>query len=288
VRAHINGTDLFYELLGDGRPLLLIHGGLGLDHTCFLPWLLPLANKFQLVLPDLRGNGRSSRASLQGVTHATWAHDLDALRMHLGFPGWAVLGHSYGSYIAQELALLHGASLTGLVLSNSTPAMDYPEQIVKNAKQRGTPEQVQALLGALGGPPVTDDAAFGAGWETVLPMYFHHFEEPYRQAMRANVVYSAAAFNHAFSECVPSFDNVPRLGDIRVPTLILAGRHDFITPVEQGAQRLAAGIPGAVVAVFENSGHFPFIEERDGFVSEVSRWLSALPPNGNRASAQSG
>src|SRR5438105_12348766 len=269
TRARVNGTELFYELTGRGRPLLLIHGGMGLDHSCFLPWLQPLSRQMQLVLPDLRGNGRSSRESLEGVTHATWADDLDALRSHLGFDSWAVLGHSYGSYIAQELALRHGASLDALILCSSAPALDDPRIVVANAQKRGTPHQVEALLGALGGPPITDDAAFGRAWEAVLPLYFHRWDPKLGAELTGRTIYSAAAFHHAFASCAPHFDNLARLREIETPTLILAGADDFIAPVEQGAQRLARGIAGSKLVVFENSGHFPFVEERDRFLAEV-------------------
>lgn len=59
--AKINGADLFYLTRGEGLPCLVMHGGLGLDHTYLHPWLDPLGDTLQLVYYDHRGNGRSGR-----------------------------------------------------------------------------------------------------------------------------------------------------------------------------------------------------------------------------------
>ncbi len=56
----------------------------------------------------------------------------------------------------------------------------------------------------------------------------------------------------------------------------MAGRHDWITPPAQGAERLHAGLPNAKLVIFEESGHFPFIEEHDKFVHAVRDWLNSL------------
>ena len=104
--ADVGDTRLFYQTAGNGSPILLMHGGLGLDHTCFLPWLEPLADdRTQLIFYDHRGNGRSERpADWNAVTHLTWADDADALRAHLGHERVVALGHSYGGFLALEYA----------------------------------------------------------------------------------------------------------------------------------------------------------------------------------------
>ncbi len=80
MQAEVNGTNLYYETHGEGAPILIMHGGLGLDHTCFMPWLEPLAAENELILYDHRGNGRSQRPeSMDDVTHQTFIDDADAL-----------------------------------------------------------------------------------------------------------------------------------------------------------------------------------------------------------------
>jgi pimeloyl-ACP methyl ester carboxylesterase len=96
--------------------------------------------------------------------------------------------------------------------------------------------------------------------------------------MDGAAAYSAAAWNQVVtSGSMLGFNALGRLAGIRVPTLILAGAHDWIMPADEGARRLHAEIPESELVVFEESGHFPFIEEADRFRDVVRRWISALP-----------
>jgi proline iminopeptidase len=269
-----NGAELFYEVIGDGRELMLMHGGLGLDHSYFRPWLDPLADRCRLIYFDHSGNGRSLRPQgFDGVTHATWADEADALRAHLGHERLVLLGHSYGGFIALEYALRHPDRLAGLILLCTTPAFDYPEVIVANAQRRGTPEQVTAVE-ALGKPAATDED-FRLLWNTIAPLYFRHYDPALGAAIDAQTRYSAGAFNHAFGVCLPTYNLVGRLPAIATPTLVLAGRDDWITPPAQ-AERIHAGLPNAELVIFEESGHFPFVEEQPAFLQVVGDWIAGL------------
>jgi len=76
----------------------------------------------------------------------------------------------------------------------------------------------------------------------------------------------------AFSRNIPAYDLRDRLGEIHVPTLVLVGRQDWITPVDQ-SEYLAAHIPGAQLAILEHSGHGPMIEENDVFTARVREFF---------------
>lgn len=278
MHAEVNGTKLYYEVHGEGRPLLTMHGGLGLDHAYLRPWLDRLAGAASVVYYDHRGNGRSERpASLEGVTHATWADDGDALRARLGHERVVVLGHSYGGFLAQELALRHGDRLAGLILCNTAPVLDYFPVVQAAVERLGLPGAARAFHDAFNRPMVDDDD-WRRTWMELLPLYVHAPVAPAAIAdVDARTSYSAAAWQHAITACLGSFNTLPRLGEIRAPTLILGGAHDIIMPVPQGAERLLAGIPGSELHVFKESGHFPFMEEPEAFTEVVRGWLSRLP-----------
>ena len=75
-QATVNGANLFYEVTGDGPPLMMMHGGLGLDHTYFLPWFNQLSDIAQLIFYDHRGNGRSDRSiNYEEITLGLFAED---------------------------------------------------------------------------------------------------------------------------------------------------------------------------------------------------------------------
>lgn len=276
MRAHINNHEVFYTSNGHSRPMFLMHGGSGLDHTYFRPWLDTLSDQVQLIYYDQLGQGRSTRPqSYEDITMATWADEADALRAQLGHDRIILFGHSYGGFIAQEYALRHGEHLDGLILCNTAPALDYPDVIMANAQTRGTPEQVQAFVAGISAP-VADDANWRQLWVTILPLYFNRYDPKVAATLDEATQYSAGAFNQGMGKILPTFNTISRLSEITVPTLIIAGRHDWITPPAQGAERLHAGLPHSQLAIFEDSGHFPFIEEHDKFVTTVRDWINGL------------
>ena len=276
MTAQINGNQVYYTTIGEGRPMLLMHGGSGLDHTYFRPWLDPLSDQVQLIYYDQLGQGRSTRPeSYEGISMSTWADEADALRASLGFDRIILLGHSFGGFIAQEYALRHGDHLEGLILCDTAPVLDYQDVIMANAQSRGTPEQVQAVIAGLSAP-VADDASFQQLWTTILPLYFNHYDPEIGKQMDEATQYSAQGFNQGMGVCLPTFNVLSRLNEIKVPTLVLAGKHDWITPPAQAAERLNAHLPNSKLVVFDQSGHFPFIEENDTFLTTVHDWLQSL------------
>ena len=275
--AHINGTEIYYEKIGKGIPIMVMHGGLGFDHTYFQPWLEALANKATLIFFDHRGNGLSDRPdSFDGITHQTWVEDADALRKYLGYDRIVLMGHSYGGYLAQDYALRFGQNLLGLVLCSTALVIDYQDVILENARKRSTPEQFETIKRVFS-QPIADDEKMREDWLTVLPIYFKGSNAMYDPAlgtmMDAHTVYNAAAFNHGNFVTLPEFNALPRLGEIQVPTLVITGIDDWVTPVAQGGKRIHDAIPNSQLVVFEQSGHWPFIEEKAYFRQVLTDWL---------------
>jgi proline iminopeptidase len=261
--------NLFREVVGKGAPLVALHGGFGLDHSYFLPWLEPLSA--QLVLPDLRGCGRSPRDGIEEADFPALSNDLEELRMQLGHERWTVLGHSFGSYVALDYARRYPARVEKLVVVGGAPALDYPEVIAANLTKRGTPAQA-ALMQQVMAAPLASDEEFRRGWNVMLPLYFHRFDPQVGRDLDTRARYSAVALFHGF-RMLSQFSALPWLGDLKMPTLVATGRYDWIAPPAQGAQRLARGLPHARLVVFEESGHFPFIEENERFVKVLREFL---------------
>src|SRR5512135_1601050 len=141
----IRDVSLFVKVMGQGYPLVLMHGGPGLDHTSLLA-LQPLADQFTLVFYDHRCNGRSNGAKVSSMTFENLTADAEALRQTLGFEKWAVLGHSFGGYVALEYALRYPSSLSHLILVNS--GGDYSWASEKSSEllaKRGFPPDIVEL-----------------------------------------------------------------------------------------------------------------------------------------------
>ncbi|HUF12996.1 MAG TPA: alpha/beta fold hydrolase [Longimicrobiales bacterium] len=272
-RARVDGAELYVRWLGDGPPVLCMHGGLGLDHTSFRPWLDPLSEDFSLIYYDHRGNGRSTVPDdWTRVDHEVWAEDAERLRLELGLERIFLFGHSYGAFLALEYAIRHPDSLLGLILCSAAPAMDYPDVMFANAAARATPEQLAAVQRAFTMPAESVEAVRDL-WLSIVPVYVHGVSDDAARAAFDRTVYRPDAYARSIFECLPSYDVSPALPSLDVPTLVLSGRHDWATPPEQGGERLAALLPQAELVVFEDSGHYPFIEENAAFLETMRGWL---------------
>lgn len=273
--AQLDDSKIFFQRLGKGQPMLLMHGGPGLDHTIFRPWLDKLGEQVELIYFDHRGNGRSTRpATMENITHETWAVDADALRTYLGYEKIILFGHSYGGYLAQEYAIRFGQHLAGLILCNTGLAFDYMPIVQANAAARGTPEALSALDEVFA-QNKNDDSYLRSLWMRILPLYFKHYDPQIGKTIDEATSYSAAAWNQAKNNCLPKFNTLSRLKEITAPTLLLAGADDWLTPVDQ-SRLMHAELPNSELVIFENSGHFLYIEETDKFVVTVRNWLVRL------------
>ena len=269
--ASIDGKRTFYAELGEGPPLVCVHGGLGSDHQVFLPWLEPLAERYRLILVDVLGNGRSDDPDDWGaVALSTFSAQLDGLRRHLGLERWSALGHSFGGIIVQDYALRHQADLAALVIVTSGSRVDAFDERWEIAARHCGPE-VLALMrsGLLREMP--DDATFERTWQTVAPAYW--VDPSHLARMRPRHRYASAAFNAAV-RLLPQVDFTDRLGELAaLPTLVVGASEDWSFPPAVGPRVTHALVPGSDYVELERSGHYPFVEEQDRFLAEVGGWL---------------
>ena len=166
--ANVNGVQLFYEEVGAGPSTLVMHGGLGIDHTSYRS-LDPLATSLHLVYYDHRGNGRSSRPDEAELTMKDWADDGAALARHVvGSDPVVVIGHSFGGFIAQEMAIRHGDVVRALILVTTTPGqLGVGEAPAPEGPPM--PEEFAELLRVM---PATDDE-LAAGMAKLAHAYLH-------------------------------------------------------------------------------------------------------------------
>ncbi|MEO0564650.1 MAG: alpha/beta fold hydrolase, partial [Chloroflexota bacterium] len=200
------------------------------------------------------------------LTFDVFTADADAVRQHLGHEKVIVIGHSYGGFIAQEYAIAYPDALMGLLLIDTVPVLDY-----QPTPPGGTEEQL-AAFGAAFTRPMENDEDWRNTWTTLSQMYFHDYDPAVGDALDAATHYSAAAWNQA-NALLATYNTLEGLPSITVPTLIVAGEGDFITPPAQGAERLGDLIPNAQVKMFADSRHYPFIEAQDAFFSTLREWL---------------
>src|SRR5919206_3203040 len=122
----VGDTRLHVEERGAGDlAVIALHGGPGLDHTMFGPWLDPLGDACRLLLVDERAQGRPDPAPPETWTLAHHARDVDALAGALGLERYVVLGHSFGAFIALQHAVDFPGRASGTIVSSGVPSERY-------------------------------------------------------------------------------------------------------------------------------------------------------------------
>ena len=267
--------ELWYKVEGKGNPILLIHGGPGLDHSYFLPYLSPLAKWFSLVYLDLPGQGRSPEpASLRGYSIKEAAKSVKELVEKLSFDKVSLLGHSYGGFVSLRFAFDYPELLTTLILVSTAGSNRYRYRTIERFYQKA-PDEMLREAEAFSEMESFGEEELKRSFRTFLPFLFHQPPPPKElDAMTERIRFSPIAnrFFNLFE--LPSFDFEKELPLINTPTLIISGKHDNNIPLEEG-ERLYRLMPNAKLVIFEKSAHFPFIEENERFLSEVRGFLSS-------------
>ena len=276
----VGDTRLYVEERGAGDlALIVLHGGPGLDHTMFGTWLDPLGDVCRVLLVDERAQGRSEPAPPETWTLAHHARDVDALATSLGLARYAVLGHSFGAFIALQHAVEFSGRPAATIVSSGLPSerfLGHVEAQLAAFEPVALREQVTTSWAREAEARTTQDVA--ALLADQLPFHFADPRDPRIDEMRAamaDAVYSPDVLRAAATNGYGHIEVEDRLADVAHPVLVLVGRHDRTCSVE-GAETITRGIPGAELVVFEHSGHMAFVEEPGAYRDAVRGFLARL------------
>ncbi len=287
-QAHLNGARISYRIAGiwDGRsaPLVYLAGGPGGNSYVFERSAGPLLEpNHLLVYYDQRGTGRSERPASGDYRIATLVDDIEALRVHLGVPKIAVLGHSFGVLLALEYAALYPGNVEAAILSGGL--WNAPESCREHGEQlaRLHPEAHAAMLSA--GQPTDDqwcERVFGALSGEARERFNEANMFPNRatlellnrmegeSGLRNTGELSRAVFREGLLRW--RFSGSER---VTAPVLVVGGSLDYAAGPR--AQRLLASrLPNARYVEYAGLGHWMFLEDPQRFAADVSRFLQEV------------
>lgn len=262
--ADVPGGRLYYEVHGEGEPLLL-HPGFGCTVEIYFSSILPLARRFQVIVFDPRGAGRSSLGDPASTTARTYADDAAALLDELNVEATHVFGTSFGGMMAQHLALEHPKRVQRLILGCTTAG--GASHVLPPA------ENIVRFIAA---GEITDpvDAVRSTYFINYSDSYVAaHDEEIVARAMRNQALRGTAEGRATQIAAVQSHDTLARLSDITHPTLVLHGTDDGTVPIQNG-RALAKGIPGAQFIEYPNARHLFFIECAEQMNADIVEFLN--------------
>lgn len=234
----INGMEMYYEIHGAGEPLVLLHGGTGAG----VNWGLIFKNApvgYRLIIPDLRGHGRSTNPS-GGFTFRQSALDVFAMLDHLGIEKFKAIGMSLGAKTLLHVATQQPARVEAMVLVSATPYF---------------PAQARAIM-----RQVSPDNRTEAEWEQ-MRQWHKHGDEQIRGLWKM-----ANSFKDSYDDM--NF-TPPYLSTIAARTLIVHGDRDPLYPINMAVE-LYSAIPRSYLWVIPNGGHGPIFGKMADQFLEIS------------------
>jgi proline iminopeptidase len=282
--AAVRDTTLFFDVEGAGlvpdgptlrvqKPALVIHGGPGGDHSGFKPGMSPLSSGLQLVYFDHRGSGRSGQADPEAdpsrFTLDENVEDMEALRRHLGLGPVVSIGTSYGGMVAMAHAARYPEAISHLVLVVTAAHGGFVTAAEAFIRAHGTPEQ-QAACETLWAGGFQTPSEMKHFFAVMGPLYARSYDPAKAADGTARAIHTPEPLNRAFGPdgFLRSFDLRPELAKITAPTLILAGRHDWICP-PVFSEEIHALMPGSRLRIFEHSSHTIRADEPAALVAEI-------------------
>jgi pimeloyl-ACP methyl ester carboxylesterase len=252
MQLSINGTDIF--VAAGGKPfdptlptVVMIHGA-GFDHSTWALHSRWFAHHgFSVLAPDLPGHGRSGGKAL--LTIADMADWIVALLDAAKAPKARLVGHSMGSLIALETAARHPAKVSGLSLIGTAATMTVGPDLLK-AAEANDPDAIDMV------------SIWGLGFKAELGgslapgLWMHSGAQRVLQQCRPGVLYSDLAACNAYQNALAA------AATVTVPTIVILGERDMMTPAKAG-KALAAAVPNAKTVVLPGAGHIMMAERPD-------------------------
>ncbi|MDR2117429.1 MAG: alpha/beta hydrolase [Planctomycetaceae bacterium] len=263
----INNVNLFISDWGVGRPILFIHG-FPFDHTIWNRTSNILQNDFRVIVPDLRGLGKSELPDDWNITPMEqFADDLHILLGTLGIVEKAVIcGLSMGGYIVMQYARKYRNELAGLVLCNTKTIPDSPVIADNRRKQAaGLTSGTLALRSVADTmiPKLFSEATLSNKPEVVQEL---------RTVIESNQPIGVAAAALGMAE---RLDTTELLGELEIPVLVICGSEDQFSPPSEMKPLAEKAKHGTFIEI-PDAGHLPPLEQPEHFAAELKRWMETV------------
>jgi len=290
ISRQADGTDLEWEVIGSGPPLVWVEGGPGFWAHMARPDVQLVSDIFRAHLVNAPGCGRTSRPTdVGGYALASIVSFFEEATTSLGLRQVTVMGHSWGGLVAAVWASRCPAQVSRLVIIDGYPGGASVSPAISEAERRRALQRhasatwFEAAIEALEAEDVgdsfgLDEADVNARFDPVWPLYFSDpasaLAAPHlariRREVRLNVEMSDAWYGDEYS-----FDDVnvlPELANVSCPTLVVAGEHDFICGPEWN-RPMADAIRGSRYVEVSDAGHMPHYEQPEAFRAALVDWL---------------
>jgi len=277
-----NEIPIYYEIEGDGPPLMMLHGGPGIPHG-YLEDTRDLSEFARLIYFDQRGTGKSGKSKTLNYSIEANTNDTENVRRALNLGQCSIFGHSWGGILAQSYALTYPDNVRRLILANTFSSVTHMNEALQkmrvnvSAKLQQIYEKYEGegLYYQRTSYPDEYQAAVDAAYE---PISISVPKPSYLQDAFRNISYDVyktmwgEETEFQITGTMSHFNFLPHLSKIKVPTLVIVGANDMTT-IEM-AQETTRRLPEGRLIIFEHSRHYPFIEEKEKFLQVMKDFLA--------------
>jgi len=273
----IGDTRLYIVERGDGYPIIILHGGPGMDHHMFGDYLDPLTDKYRLIFVDQRSQGRSDMTPENTWSLKKMAQDLFSLAKAMNLQNYAILGHSFGALVALQNAVDFPDQKVQTIISSGFPSSKFLEH-VEHSLQIFEPKELKDKIAASWEreKSVETEEDVLCLLKDQMPFHFANpltslIEEYWERTSGAR--FAPKMLRHFAQEEYGGIEVQDRLGFVSFPMLVMTGRYDRVCSVK-AAEAIANGVKNAELIIFEKSGHMTFVEENERYISVVRDFLN--------------
>ncbi len=275
----VNGADIYYQTIGTGEPLVVVHGGPGMGHNYLYPCFKQMADHFQVVFYDQRSSGRSSGSeNPRQITVDTFVDDLETVRKALDIKGLSLIAHSWGGFLCQHYAVRYPENIKALLFIDSLgPSSEFVPQLNRTIEKRlnlKTVQKLKSLSESFGKRKEGVAESFKNYYRLYFKTYFydHSFiDHLYLDYFDDDMVAKHILSNSCLAYYQQYYDLSEELSAISSPALIIHSEYDPIP--FPAAQQLHRAINGSKLVLIKDSGHFPFIEKPENCYGAIYDFL---------------
>jgi 3-oxoadipate enol-lactonase len=262
VIALVGDTEIAFDDIGSGFPVVFLHG-FPLNRTMWEPQVTALVGEFRCITIDMRGFGGSGRGT-PPYSVDRYADDVAGVLDTLGIERAVIAGLSMGGYVAFALWRRHRDRVRALVLADTRAVADTVEvverrrELIEAAEEKGATAVANMQIAGLVGRTTRDKR----------PDIYDAMHRMIAQASVSGIIGATEAL-------ITRPDSTPTLSTIDVPTLIIVGEEDVITPLKD-ARRMQAAIAGSRLEVLKGAGHLSNVERPAAFNTVMTEFLGTL------------
>lgn len=261
------------DSLGDARPVsFILPGGPGADHRAYLAYNC-LKTVTDLVFHDPRGCGSSDKGIASSYTMDNYIDDVEAIRQKLKLDKIIVIGKSYGSMCALGYAIRYPHAVEKLILAAGAPSYRFLETAKKNMIRCGTPDQIK-ISEKLWTGSFKNREELLSYFQLTNTLYSVKARKKSRDfdLDQKSLLFSHEVLNEGFKNTFWHFDYEDDLQRVACPTLILAGREDWINDVKY-AEFMAIRIPHSELQIFEGASHAMEADVTDDYFKTIADFI---------------